>query len=139
MSLKIFHIVFIVLSSLLSLMLIGWGLQEYQNSGSHLGLLLLIVGGITLALLIPYFGWFQKKMRRLSLALVAFLYLLGNPPTLWACSVCFGDPTSPMIKGVKVGVFFLIGTVASILGGISAVAYSWNRKAKELEITQQHS
>ncbi len=135
MSLKIFHIVFIALSSLLSLLLVYWGLQEYQTSGSHLGLSLLIVGCITLALLIPYFGWFQKKMRHLSLALLILLgdHLFLHSNTLWACSVCFGDPTSPLIKSVKVGIVFLVATVAGVLGAISAVAYSWSRKAKELE------
>lgn len=50
-----------------------------------------------------------------------------------ACSVCFGDPASPMSKGVIAGVYFLMGVVVFILGSIAFLAIRWSRRAKDIE------
>ena len=49
-----------------------------------------------------------------------------------ACSVCFGDPTSPLTKGATVGVLFLMGVVAFILGWIATLAFLWARRARKI-------
>ena len=53
---------------------------------------------------------------------------------LSACSVCFGDPKSPLTLGAKAGVFFLLGVVGFVLAAIFAVCLFWMRRAKLLEI-----
>jgi hypothetical protein len=50
-----------------------------------------------------------------------------------ACAVCFGDPSSPLSKGVAAGVAFLIAVIGSMLAAIAFTAYRWVRRARELE------
>ncbi|MGH7198897.1 MAG: hypothetical protein ACREH5_09205 [Candidatus Omnitrophota bacterium] len=49
-----------------------------------------------------------------------------------ACSVCFGDPTSSATKGVIAAILFLLAVVFCVLGGITATAFVWTRRAKEI-------
>jgi hypothetical protein len=49
-----------------------------------------------------------------------------------ACSVCFGDPASPLTKGAAVGVFFLMGVIAFVLGWIATLAFVWARRARRV-------
>ena len=51
----------------------------------------------------------------------------------FACAVCFGDPSSLSSKALMAGVFFLVGVVALVLGGIAFTGYTWARRAKKLE------
>ena len=53
---------------------------------------------------------------------------------LWACSVCFGDPNSPIVHGAKAGVAVLLGIVGGVICGIAAVAIYWVRRARLLEV-----
>ena len=53
---------------------------------------------------------------------------------IWACSVCFGDPNSPMTHGAKAGVFVLLGVVIVVLGGILGVTCYWIRRARLLQV-----
>jgi hypothetical protein len=50
----------------------------------------------------------------------------------FGCAVCFGDPNSLSTKGVLLGVFFLLATVAGVLAAIGYTAFVWGRRAKEL-------
>ena len=54
--------------------------------------------------------------------------------SLLACAVCFGDPNSQMTKGLWMGVLFLLGVVAIVLGGVLAVAISWARRSRKLNL-----
>ncbi len=50
-----------------------------------------------------------------------------------ACAVCFGDPSSPLSKGVAAGVAFLIVVVGGVLSAIVITAYRWARRARQLK------
>jgi len=67
-----------------------------------------------------------------SLVALAF-FLLSRPAAAEACSVCFGDPKSPMARGVVAGIGVLLAVVVFVLGAIAATALSWARRSKELE------
>ena len=55
-----------------------------------------------------------------------------NPAYLHlACAVCFGDPGSLSSKALRIAVFFLMGTVGLVLGGIGWTAFSWSQRAKK--------
>ena len=54
------------------------------------------------------------------------------PYFITACSVCFGNPDSPLTKGALAGVFFLLGVVLLVLGGITFTAVIWARRAEQL-------
>ena len=68
--------------------------------------------------------------RVLTLLFVSCLYVQD----LWACSVCFGDPNSPIVHGAKAGVAVLLGIVVLVIGGIVGVAFYWVRRARLLEV-----
>ncbi|MBI1909181.1 MAG: hypothetical protein HYS22_03335 [Deltaproteobacteria bacterium] len=121
MSLKAFHIIFITISALLAIGLTFFGLR-----GPHY---LFAVGCGLLLALIPYSFWFIKKTRKMMALLLIGSSLLVPVP-VWACTVCLGDPDSPLSKGAKMGVLVLVGVVLFVLGGISGVAFSWWRRSR---------
>jgi hypothetical protein len=52
-----------------------------------------------------------------------FLFALALgvlPSPALACSICFGDPGSPVAQGVVMGVLALLGVVLAVLGGFIA-------------------
>jgi len=51
----------------------------------------------------------------------------------FACSVCGGDPSSSLTRGLMMGVLFLLGTVVFVLSGIAYTAWTWARRAKKIE------
>lgn len=61
MSLRAFHIVFIVGSILMSLLVGGWGVWDYRGSGNmtHLSIGILSLGGAIV--LVSYSRWFLRK------------------------------------------------------------------------------
>jgi len=63
---------------------------------------------------------------------ISFLIVLGvtaMPHGASACSVCFGDPTSPASKGLAWAVFALLGVVFVVLGGFTAFLIFLARRA----------
>lgn len=134
MSLKAFHIFFITASTLLSAGLAFWGITNYRSSNDRTDLMLAIVGIVALLLLIPYFRWFRRKMKSLSIILTAAIPLLPLQEA-WACPVCFGDPNSLMTQGLKKGIVFLIVVVGGVLAAILGIALTWAKRAKALPRT----
>lgn len=63
MSLRAFHIFFIVASILMSLLVGGWGVWDYRRSGSTTHLGLGIGSFVAAAVLIWYSTWFVRKRR----------------------------------------------------------------------------
>ena len=49
-----------------------------------------------------------------------------------ACAVCFGDPDSPMAKGVVWGVLVLVGIVSFVLAGVAGTALFWLHRSRHL-------
>ena len=66
MSLKIFHVVFIALSVVLSAALGAWGVQRWLAEGSSGGLAMGVLFFVTGAVLLVYGVRFWKKMKELS-------------------------------------------------------------------------
>ena len=57
--------------------------------------------------------------------------------TALACSVCYGDPNSPLTKGVEAGVLVLLGFVGGILLLLASLLVFWTRRAAHLGETGQ--
>ncbi len=57
----------------------------------------------------------------------------GWPDAAAACSVCLGDPDSPMTVGVNNGILVLLGCVAFVQVGFFALFWSFRNRAKRLE------
>ena len=66
MSLKAFHVVFVVASILLSGVLTAWSYGHYSTAGGSDMLALAILGVVSIAALIVYGVWFLKKMKGVS-------------------------------------------------------------------------
>lgn len=68
---------------------------------------------------------------------VFLLLLAALPQRAAACSVCFGDPTSPAAQGLAMGVLALLGVVLFVLGGLVAFFIYLARRAAAIEATNQ--
>ena len=71
--------------------------------------------------------------RWLALALLVGLATLLVAESASACSVCFGDPNSSMVKGVQAGVLVLLGVVGVVLTGLGSLILFWMRRAANLQ------
>ena len=68
--------------------------------------------------------------------LVTLLMLIGFSSEAFACSVCFGDPNSPMIKGLAWGVWVLMGFIGGVLALFTVFFISLHRRMKNLSVSQ---
>jgi hypothetical protein len=59
--------------------------------------------------------------------------------TILACSVCYGDPASSVTQGLNMGILFMLGVTALVLGGFGIgfiVLMRRARRYEQLEETQ---
>jgi hypothetical protein len=78
----------------------------------------------------------MKRLRfrtRIAVTAVLAAVFAALPSVAPACSVCFGDPASPMVHGAKMGVIFLALTIYAVLFTMAGVVFYWARRAKALE------
>jgi len=133
MSLRAFHLFFILVSSALCAFLVIWGIYDFRLSGGALGPSLGAVGVAGLVLLTRYFRWFRQKVLKIwPLAVPALGMVLGSESVAQACAVCVGDPNSPLTKGALTGVAVLLSIVVVVLTLIVLVARSWIKRAHSL-------
>lgn len=57
---------------------------------------------------------------------------LFSAAPLWACTGCFGDPSSKSGRAVMWGIFFLLGVITSVLAVIAITAYRWAKRSQKL-------
>lgn len=74
---------------------------------------------------------------RLTLIIAAVGALSALPTSGFACSVCFGDPASPLVQGAKNGVIFLAVVIYAVLFTMAGIAFYWYRRAKALSAAEQ--
>ena len=131
MSLKFFHLFFIVVSILTAGYFGGWCFQQYQATDA-IAFLLSGTGAFTVMVgLAVYLGWFIKKSRHISL--LGLMLTLGIPEISHACTVCMGNTKSPLIQAANTGVLVLMGSVSTVLVGFAAVFLYWRKRASQVE------
>lgn len=130
MSLRFFHILFIVLSALLSLFVGVWALDAYQADGSATwaALALLAFGGG--ALLVVYGNSFLQKTRKLGVLALAAAGTVALPADALACAVCLGSTHSSLRDGMNMGILALLGFVAFMIVSFGIFFIHLARKAK---------
>lgn len=135
MSLKKFHIFFIVVSGLLALGMVFWGVYFYKTTGQYSGFFFSGLGIAGAVLLYRYLRWFLDKYSKiLSLASLAVMVgLLAPVQELMACGTCYVDPDNPMVKGAIWGVWFLVVVIVSVLLSIIYIARGWMKRADALK------
>ena len=74
----------------------------------------------------------ERRLGGLSLVILACLAALLSAQPALACSVCFGDPNSPMTHGVQAGVLVLLAVVGVVLTGLASLLLFWMRRAAKL-------
>ena len=118
MSLKSFHLIFIVASILLGLGVGAWGIREYQAKGEIgaliLGILFLLMGGV----LLIYGRRMLKKTK--DIGYLCFWGILMLHQDAFACASCFGESDSAMAEGMNAGVLTLLIIVGGTLSAIAA-------------------
>ena len=66
MSLKSFHVFFILISTLFALGLGGWSVREYRRVDGTENFVLAVVAFVTAAALVVYGRWFLRKLKGLE-------------------------------------------------------------------------
>jgi hypothetical protein len=115
MSLKFFHILFIALSTLLSLGVGLWAIDTWRADGdaAWLALAVLAFGGGSG--LVVYGNRFLQKVRKLGIAGLLVAGSLGLPDKALACAVCIGNSTSSLRSGLGSGILVLLGITGFML------------------------
>jgi hypothetical protein len=73
-----------------------------------------------------------NRLHTASLALFTCLAALLSAEPALACSVCVGDPSSPLTHGVQAGMLALLGVTALVLTGLASLLLFWVRRAAQL-------
>ena len=74
----------------------------------------------------------QRASARIASVFLICLAAISSAQPVMACSVCYGDPNSPMTKGVEAGVLVLLGVVGTVLLLLASLLLFWMRRASKL-------
>ncbi len=135
MSLKAFHVVFIVVSIALTAWVSSWGIRTYIETRESMPLMVALfslVGGVALVF---YMNWFLKKLKKigfLSLAIPFFFF----SDVVSACPVCMNNPNSPLVQSAAKGIWFLMAVISTVLMGFLALFIYWAIRSYKLEKSQ---
>ena len=135
MSLKAFHIFFIVLSAILCLGIGAQRVSTYASGGGVDVLAQAIVALLAGISLLVYGRGFLKKTKGLSY--LTFVFFLLGPVSADACSVCFGGADSQQGAAMKAGIFVLLGFIGTVLAGFGGLFLYWMSRSRRLAPTQE--
>jgi hypothetical protein len=130
MSLRFFHILFIALSTLMSLVVGIWAIDAYRTDGSMTWIALAVLAFVGGGLLVVYSGRFLQKTRNLGVAALVAAGTFGMPSDLLACTVCLGNTTSPLRDGMTAGILALLGFALFMIASFAIFFVYLARKAK---------
>ena len=117
MSLKAFHLIFVIASILLGLGVGGWGVQEYRTQG-ELGPLMIGIIFFAMGIVLFFYGRrMLKKTKDIGYLALAAIFMLEQNAA--ACATCFGESDAPMADGMNAGIFTLLIVVGGTLAGIA--------------------
>ena len=137
MSLRFFHILFIVLSALMSLVVGIWAIDAYRADGSATWMALAVLAFAGGAFLVVYGNRFLQKTRNLGVAALVAAGTIGLPNDLLACAVCLGNTQSSLRDGMNAGILALLGFALFMIVSFAAFfIYLW-RKSKSVESSQE--
>jgi len=103
----------------------AWSAREYRDLGDP-GMLALAVGSFAAMVgLVFYFGWALRRYQKYSYLSLAFLMWSLLPGTAQACSVCLGNPNSPLVQSANAGVLFLMGVIGAMLVAFAGLFTFW--------------
>ena len=134
MSLKAFHIFFITLSMLMCLGVAGWNGSAWMAGGSAVHLAESL-GWVTAAIALTIYGLrFLRKYKHLGY-LALLIALVADEAA--ACSVCFGDPSSPMTKSMVAGIWVMLGCIGTLLAAFAGMFLYWMYRSHHLHLYRE--
>lgn len=137
MSLRFFHILFIALSSLMSLVVGIWAVDAYLADGSALWIILALLAFGGGGLLVVYGRRFLQKTRNLGVAALVVAGTFGYPSELLACAVCLGNTQSSLRDGMNAGILALLGFAGFMIVSFGIFFIYLARKAKAAGASQE--
>ena len=75
----------------------------------------------------------RNRMLRPVLA-VAILALVASATEAGACAVCYGNPESPMTKGIVAGIWVMLGCIGFVLAGFASVFLYWMYRSRHIDL-----
>jgi hypothetical protein len=130
MSLRAFHIIFVIVTIALSLWVALWGIREFSEERNFGALALGLLFAATAVALMIYGKKTYVKLRDLPvLALLLVVAMSANDAL--ACTVCYGAPGDPLVKGANNGIMLLLGIVGFVQIGFIALFWSFWRRARD--------
>lgn len=132
MSLKVFHVLFITLSTLMCLGVAAWNASAWMDGGSVSHLAQAIGWAVAGVALFFYGVKFLAKFRRIGSLVAPALLFWANDAL--ACSVCFGNPESPMTKSMVAGIWLMLGVIGSLLVGFAVLFLYWTYRSYHPEL-----
>ena len=75
----------------------------------------------------------QSRTAKIVSTLLICFFAISSAQSAMACSVCYGDPNSPMTKGVQAGVLVLLGVVGTVLLLLASLLLFWIRRSAALD------
>lgn len=118
MSLRAFHIFFIVVAALFALFLAGWGYVRWQENPATGTLPLAVLSALAAVGLAVYGVRFVRTSK--GIALLA-LILAAAPSAADACAVCFNPENEASKTGLNLAIAFLLAVTALVLGGLTVM------------------
>jgi hypothetical protein len=129
MSLKYFHIFFIVIATLLAFFFGFWSLQNYY-AGETVYLAYAVASFLTATALITYGRRVWNKLKGIGFFAAALLFVKLDP--VLACSTCYGDPNSPTSHALVASVLVLLGFITAVLIAFLALIFHYNKRSRDL-------
>jgi len=139
MSLRFFHIVFIVLSALMSLVVGIWAIDAYRTDGAATWAALAVLAFAGGGLLVIYGTRFLQKTRKLGVVAVVAAGTLGLPSDVLACAVCLGNTQSSLRDGMTMGILALLGFAGFMIVSFAVFFIYLARKAKAASASQERN
>lgn len=130
MSLKAFHLVFILASIALSVWFGVWCLNEYSFTESQGTLVMGLLSFASTVGMSFYLAWFLRKSKNIGYIALAAALLFSDVAS--ACPVCIGDPNSLLVKSSNMAVIFMLGVVGVMLAGFAGLFVVWSRRDRAL-------
>jgi hypothetical protein len=128
---KTVHILFITVCSVMSLALGGWRYSAWTDGSAGMGALMQAGASVLFAIgLVVYGVFFMRKLRDIGYMAVAPVgaLLVAWPSVAEACATCFGDPDSPLTKGMTAGILVLLGFIGTVLASFASLFLYWMRR-----------
>jgi hypothetical protein len=130
MSLKAFHLFFILASMALGAGFGAWSFREAADAGVN-GYYVVGVGSFlsTIGLGI-YLSWFLRKTKKIGF--IALAALLFSPRLVWGCPTCIVNSNSVMARSANDAVLLMLGLVVMLLVGFASLFIFWALRARSL-------